>query len=61
MHINLKDIKTNGYYGAGILAIMLTACFVLIYLLMHDPYKDLHNRIFEIDFAAKAIGQLPVI
>lgn len=48
MRIKLADIKTNGYYGAGILAVVLTACFVLIYLLMHDPYKDLHNRIFEI-------------
>ena len=48
MHINIKNIKANGYYGVGLIIALVTACFAFVYVLMHDPYKDLHGRVFEI-------------
>ena len=48
MRIDLNTIKSNGYYGVGVVIALVVACFVLAYVLMHDPYKDLHERIFTI-------------
>lgn len=48
MRINLKQFKTNGYSGIAVITGLVTACMVLMYILLHDPYKDLHTRIFTI-------------
>ena len=48
MYIDLKRLKTNGYYGVGVLIILVASVFVLTYVLLHNPYKDLHVRVFEI-------------
>lgn len=48
MRITLAHIKANSYYGAGVATVLLIACCILAYILIHDPYKDLHDRIFEI-------------
>lgn len=48
MHINLTHLKNNGYFGAIVVAGMIAAFALLTYFIFHDPYKDLHTRIFEI-------------
>ena len=48
MRINFALLKNNGYYGVAAIIGVVCACFLLAYVLMHNPYKDLHERVFEI-------------
>ncbi len=48
MHINIERLKSNGYYGIGLLIALIVAVVVLSYVLLHNPYQDVHERIFNI-------------
>lgn len=48
MRIDFTRLGKNGYYGIAIAAGLICACFILMYYLFHNPYKDLHERIFNI-------------
>ena len=48
MYINLNKIKESGYYGVAIIVATISVCIGLLYFSLHNPYKDLHARIFEI-------------
>lgn len=48
MHVNLNRLKKNGYVGVGVIVGLVAACIGLMYFLMHNPYENLHARIFEI-------------
>lgn len=48
MHINLNTLKANGYFGVAVIIAIISVCFGLLYFSLHNPYKDLHTRIFSI-------------
>lgn len=48
MHINIERLKSNGYYGIGLVVALIAAVVVLSYVLLHNPYQDIHERVFSI-------------
>ncbi len=48
MHFDFSRIKRGGYYGVALVIAFIAFSFVLLYALMHNPYKDIHTRVFEI-------------
>lgn len=48
MHININKLKENGYFGVAVIVAMISVCMGLLYFLVHDPYRDLQERIFNI-------------
>lgn len=48
MYFDWTKAKLNGLLGGGILFILLICCFFLWFSLLHNPHKELHDKIFTL-------------
>lgn len=48
IHIDFEKARLSGISGLIIMFALVFACIVLSYVLLHNPHRDLHNKIFEI-------------
>lgn len=47
IYIDFRRVRPNNYNGIIVVLLLLFALVALCYILLHDPYREIHNQIFQ--------------